>query len=121
MEEQSRVSIISLAKGAIEERINYEVPKILDNILDENTKPDKKRNLTISIDFVPSNDRKHITLNTVVKSKLEPTSPIQTAIAVGYDKATGEQIAVELTTELPGQRDIYGGEQDRPKVLKMVR
>lgn len=121
MDEKNKVSIINLAKGAIEERINYEVPKILDNITDENTKAERKRTLTVIIDFVPSSSREHITLNTTVKSKLEPTSPIQTAIAIGFDKETGEQIAVELTTELPGQKNIFGGEQEQPKVLKLVR
>jgi hypothetical protein len=119
-ETENRVSITELAQGAVKERINYEVPKILDNIQDLNTRADKKRTLTITIDFIPSVDRRQTVLNFTVKSKLESTSPIQTAIVIGPD-ANGEIIAVELVPELPGQRNLFGGEQEQPKVLKMVR
>jgi hypothetical protein len=121
MEKQNKVSLTRLAKGAIEERIDLEVPKIIDNIQDLNTRADKKRTLTITIDFIPSVERNHVTLNTVVKSKLEPTNSIQTALAVGFDKTTGEQIVVELVPSIPGQLDMEGNEQEPPKMLKLVR
>lgn len=119
--ENERVSITRLAQGAIEERINLEVPKIIDNITDLNTKAGKKRVLTITMEFTPDENRQHITMNTVVKSKLEPTSAIQTAIAVGFDNTTGEQIAVELVPNIPGQMYMDGGEQEQPKVIKLMR
>jgi len=116
-----KVSLTRLAKGAIEERIDLEVSKIIDNIQDPNTRADKKRTLTITIDFIPNAERNHVTLNTVVKSKLESTNSIQTALAVGFDKVTGEQMAVELVPNIPGQIDMNGNEQEPPKVLKLAR
>ncbi|MFV0518456.1 MAG: hypothetical protein ACK5MV_13770 [Aminipila sp.] len=119
--ENERVSITRLAQGAIEERINLEVPKILDNIADLNTEASKKRTLTITLDFVPDKNRQNITLKATVKSKLEATNPIQTSIAVGFDHSTGEQIAVELVPNIPGQMNMAGEEQEQPKVIKLMR
>lgn len=121
MENQNKVSLTRLAKGAIEERIDLEVPKIIDNISDLNTEAKKKRTLTITIDFIPNAERNHITMNTVVKTKLEPTSSIQTSLAVGVDRETGEQIVVELVPNIPGQLDMSGNEQEPPAMLKLVR
>lgn len=116
-----RVSITRLAQGAIEERINLEMPKILDNIADLNTKAGKKRILTIKMEFTPDETRQHIDVKTIVSSKLEPTNPIQTALALGKDKQTGEQLAVELVPNLPGQLAFDGSEQEEPKVVKLLR
>ena len=46
-------SIIDMAHGAFKERADYEMAKILENILDPNTKAEKKRTLTIQMVFVP--------------------------------------------------------------------
>lgn len=40
-------SIIQMAKGAIEERIDYEMTKIVENIRDESTKATAPRELTV--------------------------------------------------------------------------
>ena len=40
--------------GAILERVDYEMGRVLDNILDPNTKPTGKRKITISLELVPS-------------------------------------------------------------------
>ena len=37
--EQNRTSILQMARGAIQERVDYEVTKAVDNILDLNTDP----------------------------------------------------------------------------------
>lgn len=44
-------SIIDMAHGAFKERADYEMAKILENILDPNTKAEKKRSLTIQMTF----------------------------------------------------------------------
>lgn len=119
--EQNKVSLTRLAKGAIEERIDLELPKIIDNIQDLNTNANKKRTLTITMDFTPNNERDRVTMNTGVKVKLEPTNSIQTSLAVGFDTETGEQLVVELVPNIPGQLDMSGKEQDPPKVIKMIR
>ena len=46
-------SIIDMAQGAVVERIDYEMSRMIDNIIDPNTDPKKKRTLTIKIDITP--------------------------------------------------------------------
>lgn len=46
-------SIIQMARGSIEERIDLEMTRILDNILDPNTKPTLKRKLTVTVEITP--------------------------------------------------------------------
>jgi hypothetical protein len=36
-----RSSLLQMAKGAIQERVDYEVSKVIDNILDVNTEPER--------------------------------------------------------------------------------
>lgn len=43
MAEDVRSSILQMAKGAIQERVDYEVSRVIDNILDMNTEPTVKR------------------------------------------------------------------------------
>lgn len=40
-------SIVQMARGAIEERIDLEMSRVLENILDYNTKATAKRKLTV--------------------------------------------------------------------------
>lgn len=51
MAEENIKSIVQMARGAIEERIDLEMTKILENILDPNTKATAKRKLTVTFDF----------------------------------------------------------------------
>ena len=42
MQEEKAKSILEMARGAIMERVDYEMAKIIENILDENTRfPDR--------------------------------------------------------------------------------
>lgn len=47
--ERSTKSILEMARGAILERVDYEMAKILDNILDANTKATAKRKMTLTL------------------------------------------------------------------------
>lgn len=44
-----KTSILDMAMGAIKERVDYEMGHIVDNILDPNTPPNKKRKLTLTL------------------------------------------------------------------------
>ena len=43
MTQENRTSILQMARGAIQERVDYEVGKAVDNILDRNTDACAKR------------------------------------------------------------------------------
>ena len=54
-------SIVQMARGAIEERIDLEMTRILENVLDTNTKATAKRKLTVVFEIQPDSERQ--TLN----------------------------------------------------------
>ena len=54
---ENRASILQMARGAIQERVDYEISKIVENILDYNTEPCLERKLTLTIKrVVPYDD-----------------------------------------------------------------
>lgn len=112
-------SIIDMARGAIKERADYEMARILENIMDPNTRADKKRSLTLQLDFLPDADRRQIGVAVTAKSKLEPTNPVATALYITGDD-NGEISAVEMVPQIPGQQDVYGGEQEEPAHLRLI-
>lgn len=113
-------SILEMAKGAIMEQVNVEVGKIVDNILDPNTDPKKKRTLQLTVDFLPTSDRSQVAINATAKSKLQPNNSVQTTIYVGADTDTGEIQAVEMVPQVPGQQSFDGTVQEEPRILKIV-
>ena len=74
-------SVLDFANGAMTERINYELTKVMENIKNPNT-DEKPRKLTIEISITPINNRQAVSLKTVVKKKISPTSAVQTQMVV---------------------------------------
>lgn len=112
-------SILRMAAGAIEERVDYEVSRVIDNILDASTKPDAKRKITITLEFQPDSERKHIGLSATAKSTLAATTPVSTSMVITSD-GNGEMVVAEMVPHIPGQLDMEGREQPQPKILKLV-
>lgn len=105
-------SVLQACHGAILESADVELERIIANIADINTAPTKKRSMTITVNFVPSNDRKKITMSTTLKSKIEPTAPIETTLfnSQEVDEKTGEIIPIlrEVMDVVPGQINLTG-------------
>jgi hypothetical protein len=118
--QDTRESILDMAMGAIKERADYEMSKIIDNIQDINVQAEKKRTMTIQIDFEPDITRNKMTVSAAVKSKLAPTAPVSTMLYAAPD-SNGEIAYKEMGTQAPGQMDVYGGAQPEPAILKLVR
>ncbi|MBE6846356.1 MAG: hypothetical protein E7508_11830 [Ruminococcus sp.] len=113
-------SLLEMARGAIMEQVDIETSKVIDNIVDPNTEAKKKRQIVLTVDFMPSADRETVTVSATAKSKLLPNNAIQTSLYVGVDHGTGEVIATEMSANIPGQRNFDGSmEQESPK-LKMI-
>jgi len=115
-----KYSVMEMAMGAIEERVDYEMSRVVDNILDPNTKPDAKRKVTITLELTPNIDRTQIRVSATAKSTLVATAPVETALRVGTSK-DGEIIIREIGGQVPGQMDMSGGEQEQPKILNFVK
>lgn len=119
MNTDCRSSILQMAKGAIQERVDYEVSRVVDNILDPNTEATTKRKIVLTIELKPDSDRQVITLSASAKSTLAQTKPIGTALAITAD-SKGQMMIAEMTPQIPGQQMIDGPEQGSPKILKIA-
>ncbi|MCI9485167.1 MAG: hypothetical protein HFH27_12030 [Clostridiaceae bacterium] len=103
-----------MARGAILERADYEMTRIIENILDPNTPPTAKRKLTLELK--PDNDQQTIVVGVVAKSTLAPTNPVVTTLYVA-----DEESVVEMAPQIPGQMDMDAAEQEAPAMLKIVK
>lgn len=75
-EQNQRDSIMSMARGAFEERVDYEMDKVIQNILDPNTKATAKRKITLTIELTPDDERRTIGVQVTAKSTLAATNPV---------------------------------------------
>lgn len=114
-------SIMQMAKGAFLERIDYEMAKIMDNIIDANTKATAKRKLTVTLTFSHDDERTNIGVSMVAKTSLASTNPAVTSLYLMGEDGTGEVQAVEMVPQIPGQTSMDGAEQDAPSTLKIIK
>ncbi|WP_298029724.1 hypothetical protein [uncultured Dysosmobacter sp.] len=115
MKADMKKSILQMARGAIMERADYEMSRLLENILDPNTKATEKRKLTLTLELKPDDDRQSIVVSCVAKSTLAATNPVVTSLYVA-----DEDTIVEMVPQVPGQQAMDGSEQDHPPILKVV-
>lgn len=115
MNEQAR-SILEMARGAIKERADYEMSRLLANILDPNTSATTKRKLTLTLEMKPDDDRQNISVSVTAKSALAPTNPVVTSLYVADEKNV-----VEMVPQIPGQFNMDGTEQEAPPSLKIIK
>lgn len=111
-------SILEMARGAIQERVDLEMARVIENITDENTKATATRKLTLTIEFKPDEERQLVQVAATAKTTLAAANPASTALYVG--KYRGETCAVEMAPQLPGQMDVNGGVQEPRATLKVV-
>lgn len=116
MNPETQTSILQMARGAIMERVDYEMSRLLANILDPNTSATAKRKLTLTLDLKPDDDRKTITVSCTAKSTLAATNPVVTSLYVA-----DEDSVVEMVPQIPGQMGMNGNVQEAPPVLKIIK
>lgn len=116
MEEKIISSLDDLMDGAVTERFNIELRKVLDNVFDTNTDATAKRSITLTFTLVPAESRDMMAWKASVSSKLAPYNPIsQITFIHQYDDGTVE--AKQITKQVPGQIDMEGNTQAPPKVI----
>lgn len=118
MDTATRTSLIDMAMGAMEERVDYEMTRCVQNIADPNTKATAKREITLKITLEPDENRQHIEVSCSASSKLAPLNPVKTSLAMG--KENGKTVVVELTPQIPGQLDAYGDIAPERRILKLA-
>lgn len=134
---QIDLPLSDLAQGAIQEKLDYELNKIFNNIHDSNTKPTDKRTVTIKLDFVPDENRQTVTVESNFTTKLANITGVSTTVLTGKDLTNGEVEARELKSNIPGQTyfdddgelktdvgepvDVVEKEQQRKNIIDLQR
>lgn len=113
-------SILEMARGAITERVDYEMGRVLQNILDPNTKATAKRKITLTVEFTPDDERQTIGVSVTAKSTLAATTPIKTALYASMG-SFGDFAVVEMTPQIPGQTTMDGDEQEPAPILRIAK
>lgn len=116
MNEDTRKSILQMARGAFQEKTDLEMSRVIENILDVNTSAKEKRKLTITMEFKPDDTRQNIAVSCTVKSSLVATNPSTTFLYVA-----DEDNVVEMAPQVPGQMAFDGAEQEAPPSLKIIK
>lgn len=96
------IDLEAFADGALAEKVNGELKKILSNIADLNTDHKIKRKLTVDLVFVASEDRELALVDIQTKVKLAQPKSVGTRILIGTD-GKGGIMASEFGKQIPGQ------------------
>ncbi|HEL1927594.1 TPA: hypothetical protein TYI21_000983 [Streptococcus suis] len=97
------LDLSSIADGGLQEKLNNELARVIENILDPNTDPTVKREVSIKLVLKPNDQRNSVETIMEVKSKLATQVKLSTTILVGQNYETGEIHANELLSAMPGQ------------------
>lgn len=119
--ENIATSILEMSRGGFLEQVDYEMNKVIDNILDPNTKATGKRKITITMELNPDDSRRNIAVNFGTKLSLVATNPLTTTLYIAGENGTGEVRVVEMTPQIPGQMNLDGDEQSAPPVLRLIK
>ena len=117
--EIKEINILEMMNGAIGERVNYELSKVVRNCMDINTDAKKARTLTLEIAIIPTDNRDSAAVRVNVKSKLVPVKALDSTLLLGGSE--DEPIVMEYTPQVPGQRNLSGGEQEEPKLISIAK
>lgn len=113
------LTIDNIGLGAVSERFDEELVKVVGNILDHNTDPKVKRKINIELTIAPNQDNRELCSMAVkVSSKLAPSKTLVSALTVGMDRRTGEVDAIEI---VPQQGKLFPEDKKVPgKVVTMT-
>ncbi|MCR5754763.1 MAG: hypothetical protein K6G30_08125 [Acetatifactor sp.] len=109
----SKVNLEEFAGGALQEKFDDAMEKVLTNLMDPNTPWKNKRKISIEVTFEQTEDRNDTAVNVSVVAKLAPVKPIATRMAIGKDLKSGKVFAEEYGSQIKGQMtlDDYGKQQ----------
>ena len=102
----SKVNLETFAGGALQEKFDDAMDKVLVNMMDPNTPWKNKRKIFVEITFEQDEDRSDTAVNVAVIAKLAPVKPIGTRMAIGKNLKTGEVFAEEYGSQCRGQMTL---------------
>lgn len=95
------ITIETIGGGALPELFAREITRVLNNIDDPNTDPEKARKVTLDVVFRPSKSRDTATVVVSAKSSLAPPMPIANAVYISRE--AGKIVAYGRD---PNQQDL---------------
>lgn len=117
----TKINLQDLANGAVAERIDIELQKVLENIVDPNTDAKKARKLQITLTFKADENRDIAQLNVQVKPTLIPAKDTETKVILDFD-GNGMVTGAELKSIQKGQLFIdQDGDVADDKGQKVMR
>lgn len=101
MDKTIKLDLSAIGEGGLQEKVDKELEKVFDNILDPNTDIKTKQKLTITLTMTPDETREVVSTSMEVKSTLAPQTGVATTVLVG--QKDGKVYANELKSKIPGQ------------------
>jgi uncharacterized protein YuzE len=96
------INLTEFADGAVAERVNIELQKVLENLTDPNTDPKKVRTVTVKISMKGDEKRDLANVTVTASTKLAPAKDIETKIVLDID-GKGKVVGQELKSGVKGQ------------------
>ena len=110
-------SLDQLMDGALVERFNQELTKLMENVFDLRTDPSKRRRISLIFDFKPNERRDAAEMSADVKIVTAPPIPLKQTILMSVSD-DGHVRLTERTDQVPGQIDMDGNETPIPKMVE---
>ena len=110
---EERISLVNLKDGAAVELFDFELQKVLENIMDPNTRAEAVREVTLKVKIKPDKDRSFGPVEIQASSKIASIAPVATQAFFGMER--GEAVAHEYN---PKQGNLF---EDKPTELAAVR
>lgn len=101
MDKTIKLDLSAIGEGGLQEKVDKELEKVFDNILDPNTDTKATRKLIITLTMKPDDTRQTVATGMEVKSTLAPQTGVATTVLVG--QKDGKVYANELKSSIPGQ------------------
>ena len=102
MSNTTKINTETFAAGAMAEKLNTELQKVMENIYDPNTDPKKARKVTLTLTLKADEDRDIISVDINTKATLAPSKGVATKMVLGTD-GEGKVVSRELASGAPGQ------------------
>lgn len=99
------IDLNAFASGALAEKVNIEMQKVLENIADPNTDHKKARKVTVTMTLKANEKRTLASVLVDAKSALVPAVGVESELIIDYTP-TGQITGAELRSGIPGQAFI---------------
>lgn len=110
-------SLDQLMDGALVERFNQELSKLMENVFDMRTDPNKRRRISLIFDFKPNERRDAAEMSADVKIVTAPPTPLTQTVLMSISD-DGHVRITERTDQIPGQINFEGNEAPMPKMIE---